>query len=619
MMKRILLLAIGVLFALNSYCQSPDFSVVEKSKHPRLLVGDKEFKSYVKTVNSMKNQPLSAMHKATMNAAEKYVKSPATFKYKRGGSGRLTGTTQDVALKQLWTLAYAYRYTKDIDFVLAAEKMISQLCDYPDWAPDHFLVCSGFGLSFAVAYDWMYKALDPGIKDRMVKAVKEKVFEPMKDPKIAKWRNMTNNHNEVDNAGLIAASLAFYEHAPEVARGFILDALKDNPPCLHEMYSPEGAYPEGPGYWRYGSQHEILLLALLEKTFGSTFGIDDESNSGWKKTGTYALYLEGNTGKWFNFYDCNAKAARFPELWYFAWKTGDYSIVFREIEYLKSSEKGYSNNNLGVLFQFFAANYDGREVTPPSGKVYSAQGNVPLCIARTGWGVDDLFLGIKGGRANFTHGHMDAGCFVFDAYGVRWAAELDHKSYAKDEIGLKKLGASLWNRRQGQVRWRIMSNDNHFHNTLTVNDKEQVFDGFNVLEKVYEDPEAMGATVDMSAAFFDLESAKRTALIRDGKYLEVTEELRASTDSDVRWTLMTEARPEIGPDGIILVKNGRKMILKAVGTEVEYTSWPTDPKAYPGNPVADFDEAPKGIACCGFTFRAPAGVDMRVVVTLKPF
>lgn len=624
-MKRIIILLVATLAATSVFCKAtdynigtPDFSKLEKAKHPRLLETDKEFKEYTKIVNRMQNKPLLVMHNSIMKAAEEYVKKPVEFVHKRGKSGRAVGRQQVDAEKRLLSYAYAYRYTKDISFVLAAEKEIESICKYEDWFPDHFLCTSGFGLAFAFAYDWMYKALDPKVKAHMEETIKRNLFTPGRDPKFQKWRNMTNNHNEVDNAGLVCAAIAFYEKFPSDARYFISDALVTNPPCLHEMYSPEGGYPEGPGYWRYGTQHEILLLTVLQKSLGTTFGLEDPSVSGWNNTGTYALYMEGNTGKWFNFYDCNARAARFPELWYFAWKTRDYSIVFREINYLNKNDRGYRSNVLGMIFNFFAVDYDGSPATSPSGKVYHCGGNVPVCIARTGWEKNDLFLGIKGGRANFTHGHMDAGCFVFDAYGVRWAAEIDHKAYAVDEVGLKKLNASLWNRNQGQVRWRIMSNDNHFHNTLTINDKEQVFNGFSVMEEVFENPESMGARVDMSAAFFDLERATRTALIKEGKYLEVTEQLRAETDSDVRWTLMTEATPEVTESGIILVKDGKKMCLKAEGAEVCYTSWPTDPKAYPGNPVADFDEAPKGIACCGFTFKAPAKQDIEIVVTIKP-
>ena len=34
------------------------------------------------------------------------------------------------------------------------------------------------------------------------------------------------------------------------------------------------------------------------------------------------------------------------------------------------------------------------------------------------------YIGVKGGMAKRNHGHMDAGSFVFDAYGKRWSEDL---------------------------------------------------------------------------------------------------------------------------------------------------------------------------------------------------
>lgn len=618
-MKRFFCMIATALICVGAFAQqTPDFSVLEKSKHPRLIAGEQEFKEYVKAVNRVKNKPLATMHKALMLSADDLVKNPDKhrFVYKKDKAGRITGKGPSDFYKFTAVLAYAYRYSKNIDYVLAEERFIKQILEYPDWVPDHFLNTAHFAGAFALAYDWMYKALDPALKKQMIKMIQDYCFAPAKIDKYAVWRRMTNNHNQVDNCHLVCTAIATYECHPEEARYLILDAIKTNPACQAQMYSPDGNYPEGPGYWRYGTQHEVIMLTALQKTFGSTFGLDEIP--GFSRTGEFALYVQGNTRKWFNFQDSNARQPQLPELWYFAWKAKDYSIAFREIEYLLKSDRAYVSNLFAPFYALYAKDYDDKEVTPPSARVFGGRGNTPVVLARTGWGSKDLFLGVKGGRANFTHGHMDAGSFVFDAYGVRWASELDHKPYSKDEVGLKKLGASLWKRYQGEVRWRIMSNDNHFHNTLTVNDKEHVFNGITSLEEIIDEPARIGGRFNMSAAFFDLEKAERTAVIRDDSYLEVTDVIKAADgkNAEVRWTLMTEGTPEIVADGILLTKKGVTMKLSASGAEVKYRTWSTDPKDYPGNPVADFDEKPKDIYCCGFTFTAPADKELSLVTTL---
>lgn len=620
-MKKFLTLIAAVMFVLPAAAQQePDFSLLEKSKHPRLLVSDKEFKEYVSIVKSGDNKCLSAYHRAVMERADAYLEKPFTFKFQYAKSGRLAGSPGQDCFKCLSVLAYAYRFSRDNEYLYAAEKVLERICDLEHWNHDRYLNCSAFMSSVVIAYDWMYKGLDPKLKKKIVSAVQEKGFKPTENPKVAVWRKMTNNHNQVDNCALVMAAIAMYEHNPEFSQMLIKDALVTNPRCQKEMYSPDGNYPEGPGYWQYGTQNEIIMLSALEHSFGTAFGLDEIE--GFDKTADFAQFAVGNLGLCFNYQDCNDD--RFglrlvPEMFYFAAKKGDFSYAYKEMKSLEKGKVPFKKHYYLALFPFYLAQYDGQPVSAPHRNIYYGRGNTPLVIARTGWEKSDLYLGIKGGRANFTHGHMDAGSFVFEADGVRWAVELNHKNYGTDEVGLKKLGASLWNRNQGQVRWRIMSNDNHFHNTLTVNDKEHVFNGVTSLVEVYEDENCLGGKFDMSAAFFDLEKAERTAVIRDRSFLEVTDVLKASGDApaSVRWTLMTSAEPEVCADGIVLRKDGKTMKLSVEGVDVEYRTWPTDPKAYADNPVAFFDEQPKGVSCCGFVFTLPAGKELSMVTTIK--
>lgn len=71
---------------------------------------------------------------------------------------------------------------------------------------------------------------------------------------------------------------------------------------------------------------------------------------------------------------------------------------------------------------------------PPSGKRTETQdldrrfrGKVDVAVFRSGWGPDDLFVGVKGGYNQVNHGHLDLGNFELDALGERWAR--DHSLY----------------------------------------------------------------------------------------------------------------------------------------------------------------------------------------------
>ena len=79
--------------------------------------------------------------------------------------------------------------------------------------------------------------------------------------------------------------------------------------------------------------------------------------------------------------------------------------------------------------------------------------------------------------------------------------------------------------------------------------------------------------------------------------------------------MATEAVPEITSEGIVLVKNGKRMLLKAVGADVTYNIWTTDPKAYE-SPVSHLDFANPGTYLCGYEIDIPASTEYTISITL---
>ena len=66
------------------------------------------------------------------------------------------------------------------------------------------------------------------------------------------WVNNMNNQNQVGNGGMLASALALAEIHPDFARLVVRGAVRSLPLSQGEYY-PEGAYPEGPGYWGFGT------------------------------------------------------------------------------------------------------------------------------------------------------------------------------------------------------------------------------------------------------------------------------------------------------------------------------------------------------------------------------
>ena len=99
-------------------------------------------------------------------------------------------------------------------------------------------------------------------------------------------------------------ALAVLEEQRDLAERVIARAIKNVPRAMHE-YEPDGVYPEGPGYWGYGTTYNVLLIAALESVLGSDFGL--VAAKGFLKTPEFYLHATGPAGLYFNFSDCGAR------------------------------------------------------------------------------------------------------------------------------------------------------------------------------------------------------------------------------------------------------------------------------------------------------------------------
>ena len=46
-------------------------------------------------------------------------------------------------------------------------------------------------------------------------------------------------------------------------------------------YGPDGGYPEGFGYWGYGTSFQVMLIAALESAFGTDNGGSPKPPASW--------------------------------------------------------------------------------------------------------------------------------------------------------------------------------------------------------------------------------------------------------------------------------------------------------------------------------------------------
>ncbi len=589
------------------------------SPHPRLLMDAGEFEAMKVRIEAEPDSPLALLHAQVIAGAEQIVTEREALEFRLDKSGRRLLQVSRKALTHIFFCAYAYRYTGDFRFLEQADVDLRSVCSFASWNPSHFLDVAEMAAAVAIGYDWLYDALSDETRELAVKAIQDLAFAPSRNSAYSSYRTSSSNWNQVCNAGLAVAALAVMDSCPEAARAVLDDVVLTNMPVMNSIYAPDGNYAEGPDYWSYGTLYEVLMLSSMDSVLGTDYGL---SNClGFDRTADYILHSRGTAGKLFNYSDNLGDDQPFYPLWYFADRFSRPSLLYGEIRKLREGRYCDTENyRLLPLLTLYASRLpDTAEITEPESLIFAGKGITPVVMVRSGWEDDAMYLGIKGGSPSTSHSHLDGGSFVFDAYGIRWAADLERQSYQSVENPIKKLGGDFWSLSDGSLRWALFRMNNRQHNTLTVNDKDHRSAGCATLLKSFCDDRAKGGTFDLTSLFGgDLEYAVRTAAIKWNAYLEVRDSLKApaGAKATVRWSMVTRAEASPCADGILLKSGGITMKLSADSPRVKYHIWSGNPKDYKSK-LNVCNEANPGVSIVGFEFVLQPGERLDVVTTLR--
>lgn len=609
----------------------PDYSGLTAANHPRLLMDYEECEILKDKLAAADDELLMTLHNGVMGVANSNaVLNGEEIVYELDVSGRRILEQAKESTKRILYLSYAYRVTGDTKYSKAAEKVIETMCNFPDWnAARHFLdpaeICTGI----AIGYDWLYDVLSADTKAKVEKCIQDYAFYPAQNRiwNLNFYESLTN-WNGACNQGLVAGALAIYEKAPAVSKEIIEAAVESVPKYIEAAFSPSGCYEEGASYWRNASIQQALMFTNLKETIGTDFGMSEIP--GWKETSKYMLFMYGTTDQTFNYSDSDMFISAVPGQWYFASAFDNPAAIYNEVSLLKSG-KYFSSTNTDVTrmiplaIVFFNKMAEGiriDDISAPSERMFSGKsdpdGNgLDLCLIHTDWtnGLTDKYLGIKGGKASSSHAHMDAGSFVYDAYGVRWSHDLGLQPYTSLENYLKAQGGNLWDMGQNSMRWDVLRLNNKYHSTLTINDHKHQVDGYAALVETYDNAREIGARFDLTPVFgSDVSSCYRTVKLV-GEDLVVTDEITApkTARASVSWRMVTKADVTVGKDYIRLQSGNRTMYLKAssTGPGIEYMTWDADP-------VLPYDADNPGVTIVGFTGSVTIGQKVTFTTVLSP-
>ena len=557
-----------------------DYSKLTADNHPRLLMNAEAFTALKAKVDANSSANLTLLHNTIMSVCNSKGMNATALTYKLDASNkRILDVSRD-ALLRIFTCAYAYRMTGDAKYLTKAETDMNAVCNFPDWnSKRHFLDVGEMATAVAFGYDWLYNELSAATRTKAANALLKFAFQQAQDKN---WNlnfyEATNNWNQVCNGGLVCAALASYENNPSEAKDMIEKALESNKPALEVMYSPDGNYPEGSGYWCYGTLYQVLMLAALNSTLGTDNGLSD--TPGFSKTAEYMLYMTGLNSKFFNYSDCAPSSTAALASWWFADKYSNPSLLYNELKMLKNGEyASCAENRLLPMIMAFANNLNLDAISAPSNKLWSGKGETPVVMVHTDWTYTDTdkYLGIKGGKAGSSHGHMDAGSFIFERDGVRWAMDLGMQSY----ITLESKGVDLWDMSQNGQRWEVFRLSNIAHNTLTINGERHLVKSNAPITRTFESKKQKGAEVDLSSVFANsVKKVVRTVILDQKDHLEVTDRLETGDkEAAVSWIMVTPAEAKItGKNRMELTKDGQRMLLTVdADTEVEMKTWSNVP------------------------------------------
>lgn len=576
-------------------------STFKMPSHPRLLISPDLEKQLLENVKH--DLKFKQIHQAILSGADDVLNKAVLERVMIGK--RLLDVSRE-ALKRIYYLSYAFRLNQDKKYIARAEKELIAVSGFKDWNPSHFLDVGEMTMALSIGYDWLYQDLSQSTRNTVALAILEKGIQPSTDNKYNNWLKVTNNWNQVCNAGISFGAIATFEEHPSLSAKLLNRAIKSITLPM-KQYAPDGAYPEGYGYWEYGTTFNVMFISALENIFHKDFGLS--AQPGFLKTANYLDNMMAPTGKPFNYSDCGTNAEFNPALFWFASKLNDPALLW--ITQKQLDKQMPLKNRLLPSAMIWGAKLSLNNIQPENAKFWIGNGPNPVALMRSSW-TDPLatFVGFKGGSPSVSHGHMDAGSFIMESQGVRWAMDFGMQDYES----LESKGINLWDSKQNSQRWKIFRYNNLAHNTLSIDSTLQNVQGDAAFISHADDPHFMNAVADLSTLYAGkLKKSIRGVALVDQTMVLIRDEITVgNADVTLRWSMVTPATVQIINGHTLELSYKNKKCYLYVDTEsaVKLKTWSTDPGT-------SYDAKNPGTSIVGFEVQLKADSKQAISVFLN--
>ena len=547
-------------------------NAVAASPHPRLM--PKDGPALIRT-NAVDTPAGRLLAPGIIRRANCFVNTPVAKRVPKWG-GRLLHFSREV-LGRITALATAYYITGNEDYARQAVKETLAACRYSEWQLRFFLDTAEMALACSIAYDWLYDFFTPDERRLVAETILERALRRSFRER-QWWASGTTNICQVCHSSLTAAAIAVADYDPRLARDTINRAIKNLPRVMKHSYSPSGAYPEGPGYWSYGTMFNCVFFAVTDAAFGTNFGLD--RIPGVDKTIDFIEAGTGNVGLVFSYSDCGIRGFVDFARYYLIEKYKRYDSYNAQIVNLTKSPRA-ERDRLLPLAMLYVKNFPEPAATAAPKAYFSGENATnPIVILRSGFGTDDFYLGVKGGSPGASHGHMDAGSYVLENGGVRWIHDLGASDYVK----MEKAGIDRHNRQDSNA-WTVFHVGPGSHGILRIDDALQLVKGRGEITS-FSDREVV---MELSSLYTgQLESYTRTWQVGPDRGLVVTDQLSGvKPGASVGVQFCTPAKvAAIDGNRVTLTAKGRTMTVSAAGSSPSGTwrSRPAHEMALPCEP-----------------------------------
>ncbi len=514
-----------------------------KKEHPRLLASGEDFAALKSKLGS--DEQLRSWHAKVQNQAKDII-AASPSKYEIPDGLRLLATSRRV-MNRMVTLGLLYQLKPSEgptaqDLVNRAWQELDAAANFPDWNPRHFLDTAEMTYAFAIAYDWFYDAWTPEQRTKLREAIINKGLQPAlkvyNSPR-GGWHRARHNWNQVCNGGIGVGALAIGDEEPQLCAEVLEHALRSIPLAMAE-FAPDGAWKEGPGYWAYATMYNVAFLAALDSALGTDFGLS--KMEGFSATGLFPLYLTGPLDRTFNYADGGDRAIRAPQMFWLARK-------FNQPIYAWYENRLAAPSALDLLWHQ-QGNLGPKSQNLPLDKYFRESEVVTL---RSEWeNPKGVFIAFKAGDNKANHSHLDLGCFVLDALGVRWGVDLGADDY--------NLPAYFGSKRWDYYRLRAEG-----QNTIVVAPgpgPDQDPSAAAKIVRFRSTPERAYGIADLSAAYKKNASrVERGIALLNRQRVLVQDEIEASKPTDAWWFMHTRA-------GVKIEDEGQSATLSELGAEL---------------------------------------------------